>query len=209
VDLRSPWDLALAGRSLHIAMAGSHQIWTMNLDTHIVQATVGTGAENIVDGPPEEALLAQPSGITVDEDYLMYVADSETSSIRAVDTLSAHHVSTLVGAGLFDFGDVDGEASDARLQHPLGIDYDGGTVFIADTYNHKIKRLGTDSLTVSTLAGTGAPGHGDGPSASATFYEPGGLSMGGSTIFVADTNNHAVRAIDLDSAMVRTLVVDF
>jgi thiol-disulfide isomerase/thioredoxin len=209
VDLRSPWDLALAGRSLHIAMAGSHQIWTMNLDTHIVQATVGTGAENIVDGPPEEALLAQPSGITVDEDYVMYVADSETSSIRAVDTLSAHHVSTLVGVGLFDFGDVDGEALDARLQHPLGIDYDGGTLFIADTYNHKIKRLGTDSLMVSTLAGSGIPGHDDGPLASATFYEPGGLSMGGSIIYVADTNNHAVRVIDLNSEIVRTLTVDF
>jgi thiol-disulfide isomerase/thioredoxin len=209
VDLRSPWDIALAGRSLHIAMAGSHQIWTMNLDTHIVQATVGTGAENIVDGPPEEALLAQPSGITVDEDYVMYVADSESSSIRAVDAVSAHHVSTLVGAGLFDFGDADGGALVARLQHPLGIDYDGGTVFIADTYNHKIKRLGTDSLMVSTLAGSGEPGHDDGPSARATFYEPGGLSMGGSTIYVADTNNHAVRAIDLDTAMVRTLTVDF
>lgn len=209
VDLRSPWDIALAGRSLHIAMAGSHQIWTMNLDTHIVQAIAGTGAENILDGPPEEALLAQPSGITVDEDYVMYVADSETSSIRAVDTLSAHHVSTLVGAGLFDFGDIDGDASESRLQHPLGIDYDGGTVFIADTYNHKIKRLGTDSLTVSTLAGNGAPGHADGPSASAMFYEPSGLSISETTIYVADTNNHAVRAIDLNTALVSTLNVDF
>lgn len=209
VDLRSPWDIALAGRSLHIAMAGSHQIWTMNLDTHIVQATVGTGAENIVDGPPEEALLAQPSGITVDEDHVMYVADSETSSIRMVDTVSSHHVGTLVGEGLFEFGDVDGDASGARLQHPLGIDYDGGTLFIADTYNHKIKRLGTDNLTVSTLAGSGAVGHDDGPMAAATFYEPGGLSISGSTIYVADTNNHAIRAIDLDTGQVRTLMVDF
>jgi thiol-disulfide isomerase/thioredoxin len=209
VNLRSPWDIALAGRSLHIAMAGSHQIWTMNLDTHIVQATVGTGAENLVDGPPEEALLAQPSGITVDEDYVLFVADSETSSIREVDAISAHQVRTLVGAGLFDFGDVDGPAADARLQHPLGIDYDGGTVLIADTYNHKIKRLGTDTLMVSTLAGSGEAGHEDGPVATARFYEPSGLSIAGSTIYVADTNNHAVRAIDLDSAMVRTLTVDF
>ena len=209
VDLRSPWDIALAGRSLHIAMAGSHQIWTMNLDTHVVQATVGTGMENIMDGPPEEALLAQPSGITVDEDYVMYVADSETSSIRSVDALSAHHVRTLVGSGLFEFGDVDGQASRAQLQHPLGIDYDGGTVLIADTYNHKIKRLGTDSLMVSTLAGNGVAGHDDGPSANATFYEPGGLAICGSTIYVADTNNHAVRAIDLNTEMVSTLTVDF
>ena len=145
----------------------------------------------------------------MDEDGVLYVADSETSSIRAADMLSTHYVSTLVGAGLFDFGDVDGDASVARLQHPLGIDYEGGTILIADTYNHKIKRLGTDSLRVSTLAGSGFPGHQDGPLASARFYEPGGLSICGSTIYVADTNNHAVRALDLETEMVRTLTVDF
>ena len=74
VSLRSPWDLALAGRKLHVAMAGSHQIWTMDLDTHIIQATVGTGAENLMDGPPEEAILAQPSGLAVDEDNVVIFA---------------------------------------------------------------------------------------------------------------------------------------
>ncbi|MDA1036487.1 MAG: alkyl hydroperoxide reductase, partial [Chloroflexi bacterium] len=209
VDLRSPWDLALAGRNMHVAMAGSHQIWTLNLDTHIMQATVGTGAEGIADGPPEDAMLAQPSGICADEDYVLFFVDSETSSVRSADSISAHHVSTLVGAGLFEFGDVDGQASVARLQHPLGIDYLGGIVFVADTYNHKIKRLGTETLTVATLAGTGEPGAQDGPMKTASFYEPGGLSSTDDHIYVADTNNNAVRVIDLDTEMVSTLDVDF
>lgn len=209
VDLRSPWDLALAGRDVHVAMAGSHQIWTLNLDTHVIQATVGTGAEGIVDGPPEEAVLAQPSGVCVDEDDVVFFADSESSAIRSADSISAHFVDTLVGAGLFEFGDVDGESSVARLQHPLGIDYIGGIIFVADTYNHKIKRLGTDTLTIVTLAGTGEPGSYDGPVASASFYEPGGISVTDESIYVADTNNHVVRVIDLDTETVSTLDVDF
>jgi DNA-binding beta-propeller fold protein YncE len=209
VDLRSPWDLALAGRDMHVAMAGSHQIWTLNLDTNVIQATVGTGAEGIVDGPPEEAVLAQPSGVCVDEDDVVFFADSESSAIRSADSISAHHVNTLVGAGLFEFGDVDGESSVARLQHPLGIDYIGGIVFVADTYNHKIKRLATDTLTMVTLAGTGERGAGDGPVESASFYEPGGISVTDDSIYVADTNNHVVRVIDLDTETVSTLDVDF
>jgi sugar lactone lactonase YvrE len=209
VDLRSPWDLALAGRKLHVAMAGSHQIWSMDLDTHVIQAIIGTGEENLADGPPEEALLAQPSGIAVDEDDVLFIADSETSAIRAADTLSAHNVETLVGAGLFEFGDVDGNFKDARLQHPLGVDYADGIVFVADTYNHKIKRVGTESRMVATLAGSGAPGHADGPRLAATFYEPGGVSARDGRIYVADTNNHAIRVIELDTDAVRTLAVDF
>ena len=209
VNLRSPWDLALAGRSLHVAMAGSHQIWTLNLDTHIMQATVGVGVEGLVDGPPEEAVLAQPSGICADEDYVLFFVDSESSSVRFADSLSAHQVATFAGDGLFVFGDVDGEASVARFQHPLGIDYLGGHLFVADTYNHKIRRLGTETLTVSTLAGNGELGAQDGPMRSASFYEPGGVCATDDRIYVADTNNNTIRVIDLATEMVSTLEVDF
>ena len=209
VDLRSPWDLVQVGRNLHIAMAGSHQLWTLNLDTNVVQASVGTGEESIVDGPPEEAALAQPSGITVDEDDVLYFADSETSSVRSADLVSAHHVVTLAGEGLFEFGDRDGDGSQARLQHPLGVDYQDGLVYVADTYNNKIKRIGAESRVVVTLAGSGEAGNQDGPVDGAAFYEPGGLSVVGELIYVADTNNHAIRVIDLEAGVVGTLDVDF
>ncbi|MEX2599396.1 MAG: thioredoxin-like domain-containing protein [Dehalococcoidia bacterium] len=209
VDLRSPWDLALVGRDLYIAMAGSHQIWMLNLDTRVAQAVVGIGEENIVDGPLHEALLAQPSGIVADQDGVLYFLDSETSSVRAADLVSTHRVSTLVGKGLFEFGDVDGAGEDARLQHPLGLDLSGAVLYVADTYNNKIKVLDTDTCTIHTLAGTGELGNADGGFGQASFYEPSGLSVVAGRIYVADTNNHRIRVIDLTERAVSTLEVDF
>ncbi|MDE2836747.1 MAG: thioredoxin-like domain-containing protein [Chloroflexota bacterium] len=209
VPLRSPWDLVLVGTRLFIAMAGSHQLWMYDLESGLVQAVAGAGGEGIVDGLPEDALLAQPSGIAADEDGVLFFVDSETSAVRRADLISAYEVTTLVGAGLFDFGDVDGDALRARMQHPLGVSVEGGIVYVADTYNNKIKRVGTETLTVGTMAGTGAPGHEDGAFASARFYEPGGLSILEERIFVADTNNHAVRVVDVADGTVSTLPVDY
>ena len=209
VPLRSPWDVVFVGRRLFIAMAGSHQLWMYDLETGLVQAVAGTGGEGIVDGPPEDALLAQPSGIAADEDGVLFFADSETSAIRQADLITAHQITTLVGMGLFDFGDVDGEVSSARMQHPLGIAVEGGVVYVADTYNNKIKRVGTETLTVATMAGTGEPGFADGNLSSSLFHEPGGLSILGGRVYVADTNNHVVRVLDVAGATVSTLAVDF
>jgi DNA-binding beta-propeller fold protein YncE len=211
VALRSPWDLTLVGRTLFVAMAGSHQVWALDLDTRIMQAVAGTGAEALVDGPPEAAAFAQPSGISADEDGVLYVADAETSAVRAVDMRSAHHVSTLVGAGLFDWADEDGPGGpgSVRLQHPLGVAYEGGHVYIADAYNHRIRRVGTETFAVSTVAGDGTAGLTDGPLASARFSEPGGLAVGEGVLYVADTNNHAIRVVEVGAGQVRTLPVDF
>jgi DNA-binding beta-propeller fold protein YncE len=84
----------------------------------------------------------------------------------------------------------------------------GGRVFIADTYNHKIKMLDPVSRTVTTFAGTGKPGHADGSGSRAQFFEPGGLSAAGTTLYVADTNNHVVRTIDVDTREVGTLSIN-
>ena len=209
VPLRSPWDVVFVGRRLFIAMAGSHQLWMYDLESGLVQAVAGTGGEGIVDGLPEEALLAQPSGIAADEDGVLFFADSETSAIRQADLITAHRITTLVGAGLFDFGDMDGDVSSARMQHPLGIAVEGGIVYVSDTYNNRIKRVGTETLTVTTMAGTGEPGFADGDLASSRFHEPGGLSILGEKVYVADTNNHAVRVLDVAGGTVSTLPVDF
>ena len=116
---------------------------------------------------------------------------------------------TLAGSGLFDFGDADGDGQAARLQHPLGIDLHEGIVYIADTYNNKIKRLDVGTRAVATVAGTGVSGHTDGHLETASFYEPGGLSVAEERIYVADTNNHAIRVVDLVQHRVTTLQVDF
>jgi hypothetical protein len=112
-------------------------------------------------------------------------------------------VETLVGGDLFEFGDVDGSGDDVRLQHPLGIFFNGDKVLIADTYNHKLKELDPTTRTVKTFLGNGKPGQLDGKSA--TFYEPGGLTMANGKLYVADTNNHAVRVVDLKTKQTTTL----
>jgi hypothetical protein len=133
------------------------------------------------------------------------VADSEGSSIRDVP-LGEGEVRTVVGTSelahsrLFTFGDVDGSGAKVRLQHPLGVAFHNGLFYIADTYNNKIKVLDPATRTCKTLAGSGQSGHDDsaaGPLA-ATFNEPTGLCYAAGKLYVADTNNHLIRTIDLE-----------
>jgi DNA-binding beta-propeller fold protein YncE len=203
VPLNSPWDLALADGLVYIAMAGSHQIWVLDPRSGEIGAYAGSGREDIADGPRLEAAFAQPSGITADPRCL-YVADSEASGIRAIDRQS-DLVVTLVGRGLFEFGDRDGAGEEVRLQHPLGVHASAGILYVADTYNHKVKVLSPATRTVATLAGTGRPGLADG--SPSMLYEPGGLWAAGGRLWVADTNNHAVRVADLPTGPLRTLTL--
>ncbi len=201
VGLNSPWDLQLVGRTLYIAMAGPHQIWKLDLEKEAVSTFAGSGREARLDGSLLEAGFAQPSGLATDGQSL-FVADSESNIIRAID-LSSGQVKTVVGGDLFKFGDVDGLGDDVRLQHPLGIFALDGKVLIADTYNHKIKELDPAARSVKTLFGTGKPGQTDGNSPS--LYEPGGLSVADNRLYVADTNNHAVRVVNLKTKEISTL----
>lgn len=201
VALSSPWDLQLAGRTLYIAMAGPHQIWRLDLDKNEVSTFAGSGREARLDGSLRESGFAQPSGLANDGKNL-YVADSESNIIRAID-INGGAVKTLVGGDLFEFGDVDGTGDAVRLQHPLGLATFGNKILIADTYNHKIKELDPKQEKVTTFVGTGKPGQADG--ASPSFYEPGGLSLANGNLYVADTNNHAIRVIDLKSKRASTL----
>ncbi len=209
--LSSPWDVLIDGSNLYIAMAGPHQIWRMDLTTNTLALFAGSAQwrEARADGKRLDSAFAQPSGLTSDGKTL-YVADSESNIIRGVDLAPADgEVRTLAGGDLFEFGDTDGEGDDVRLQHPLGVAFAGGAVFISDTYNHKIKRLDPATRTVTTFAGTGKPGQTDGASSAngASFYEPGGLSYANGKLYVADTNNHAVRVVDLRTKQVSTLAI--
>jgi DNA-binding beta-propeller fold protein YncE len=203
--LNSPWDLEKVGNTLFIAMAGPHQIWQMHLETGIVQTYAGTGAEACVDGSLTESAFAQSSGITTDGKEL-YVADSEVSSIRGVGLGEQPQVRTVCGSGeLFGFGDVDGTGAQVRLQHCLGVEYAQNYLWIADTYNHKIKLVNPYSGNCQTVLGDGTAGLQDGQGQSTRFSEPSGLSVIGSYLYVADTNNHAIRRVELDTLTVTTL----
>jgi sugar lactone lactonase YvrE/thiol-disulfide isomerase/thioredoxin len=203
VPLNSPWDLLVHKGALYVAMAGFHQIWRMDLKTWRLDPYAGSGREDRVDGPLARAALAQPSGLSTDGARL-FVADSEVSAIRTVDLDPAGRVATVVGEALFEFGDQDGEGDRVRLQHPLGVVHVDGTLFVADTYNNKIKRVDPATRESRTFAGSGEGGFGDGEASAARFDEPGGLSYAAGRLYVADTNNHAVRVVDLKTRRVET-----
>ncbi len=206
--ISSPWDLIALKDNLYIAMAGVHQIWKMPLDQSEIGPYAGNNREDVVDGPllpprPFElgfASFAQPSGLATDGKSL-FVADSEGSSIRAVPLDPSKEVSTIVGTSrlmserLFTFGDVDGRGRAVRLQHCLGVAYHEGKIYIADSYNDKIKSLDPATATVKTLAGEKRT---DKNAATNTFREPGGLAYAAGKLYVADTNNQRIRTIDLN-----------
>jgi thiol-disulfide isomerase/thioredoxin len=194
--LSSPWDLVVADGVLFVAMAGPHQIWAFDDDTRRIGPWAGTGREARQDGSRWESAFAQPSGITADEERL-YVADSETSAIRAIDRRT-DAVETIVGLGLFDFGDVDGVGDEVRLQHPLGVTAWKGLLYVADTYNHKVKVLDPVTRRATTLAGSGQDD---------VLFEPGGVGVGLGWIWVADTNHHAVKTVDLSTGAVRAIAL--
>ncbi len=217
MPLNSPWDLLHLDGVLYIAMAGPHQLWSHKLGSDAIQPYAGSGREDITNGPLTKAALAQPSGLATDGKFI-YVCDSEGSSIRKVSTNSSQNlkapigtVSTIVGTSdlpngrsLFEFGDVDGVGGSARLQHPLGIAFLDGKLFVADSYNHKIKQIDLATNASTTfLAGAGT----DSGLLPPTFNEPAGVAIANGKLYVADTNNHRICVVDLQTKAVSKLEI--
>ncbi|MDE3059494.1 MAG: redoxin domain-containing protein [Pseudomonadota bacterium] len=203
--LASPWDVAFYPdeRHLAIAMAGTHQLWSYDLDKKTVSVIAGNGRESIDDGRYPYNSLSQPSGLSAATGKLYFV-DSETSSLRVFD---GGEVKTLIGTGLFDFGYAEGRRGVALMQHPLGLYADTAAVYIADSYNHSIRRFDPATGMLSNFAGHGARGSKDGALAEAEFNEPNDVLKIGNTLYIADTNNNAIRLINLDSKQVSALPV--
>ena len=205
----TPWDVWLAGDRLFVAMSGSHQIWVMDLKRHTFVPFAGDQSEEIKDGPRRSAKFAQPSGLTSDGRNL-FVADAEVSAIRQIPMNGDGSVETLVGRGLFVFGDRDGPGqvadvskratTEALLQHCVGVAYHDDKLYVADTYNSKIKTIDLSSNTVTTFVG-GATKNGEDP----VLSEPTGLSVANGKLYVADTNAHRIRVVDLKTKEVKTL----
>lgn len=202
--LNSPWDLCLVENRLFIAMAGSHQIWVMNLTTNLVQLYAGNGRQARLDGHLLDGSLAQPSGLTTDGKKL-YFTDSAVSSIRSADLNGEGLVESIIGLDLFQFGDNDGIGNLAKLQNPLGILYHNSVIYITDTYNNKIKVLNLKDTSCKTFLGTGKAGSSDGKNPE--FFEPGGITAANGKLYIADTNNHSIRVVDLVFREVSTLQI--
>lgn len=201
--LASVWDLELLGDRLFFANSGTHQLGELDLGTLIVRSLAGSSAEDIEDGPALEARLAQPSGLARDDDgRILYFADSETSSVRRLSLEGTPRVDTLVGAGLFEFGDANGRFDQARLQHPLGLAWCDGRVIVADSYNGKLRVLDLDHGRVSDLDETGFDCADD---ARLPVGEPAGvIAAGPGRLLMTDTNNHRVLEVLTDERVLRT-----
>jgi len=207
-SLRSPWDLAYADKMLYIAMAGSHQIWRLNTITNTLRVFAGSGQEGIIDGRLRDAAFGQPSGLSI-IDHWLYIADAEGSAVRRIN-LDKRYVETLIGVGLFAFGDKDGDFNAARLQHALGIAaLDSTHILITDTYNHKLKLLDLNSRTIQTLAGVDRVDNNNHPENNALLNEPGGLAVYQNKILIADTNNHRIVQFHLDNTQLREWTIKF
>lgn len=151
ISISTPWDIALDGQQLLIAMAGEHRIWTLDLITKQLAVLAGTTNEGLQDGDFQSAWFAQPSAIIHSEsDQTTWLMDAETSALRK---LHNQQVSTIIGKGLFEFGQVDGPASEALLQHPLGLAVlPNSNLVIADSYNQSLRLYEPANGRVSTLA---------------------------------------------------------
>ena len=203
-SLASPWDVAFYPDSNHlaIAMAGTHQLWTLNLKKGEVSVLAGNGQESIDDGPYPINSLSQPSGLAPYGNKLYFV-DSETSSLRVLEN---GFVSTLIGEGLFEFGLKDGDKGKARMQHSIGVFADNSGVYVADTYNHAIRKYNPETGELTTLSGNGSRGFDNGSYKDAHFSEPNDiLRLEDGSFLVVDTNNHAIRK--LQNNIVTTLAL--
>ncbi|MFI9549133.1 NHL domain-containing thioredoxin family protein [Streptomyces sp. NPDC052016] len=191
VDLSSPWDVALFGGRVWIAMAGVHQLWAYDPIDATVAVAAGTTNEGLVDGPAAEAWFAQPSGLAATPERL-WLADSETSALRWVDAEGGVH--TAVGTGLFDFGHRDGAAGQALFQHPLGVTaLPDGSVAVSDTYNHALRRYDPATGEVTTLA--------------TDLREPSGAVLVGDDIVVVESARHRLTRLRLPEEAVRVEAV--
>ncbi|NHJ05061.1 MAG: hypothetical protein EAX90_09570 [Candidatus Heimdallarchaeota archaeon] len=213
VSLNTPWDLLISENYLYIAMAGSHQIWRMNILDEEIEPYAGTSQENIIDGPRKQAQLAQPTGLAASKDEIFFI-DSEGSALRKID-LHIGEVKTLAGKGFFVFGNKDGLFDNALLQHPLGIDIYKEKIFIADTYNHAIKIANLEEEKISTIISTN-----DQktcllytekiiPTDWLSLFEPNDIKYSQEFLFIADTNNHLIRRFDLNKQILEDVIIDF
>jgi sugar lactone lactonase YvrE len=136
---------------------------------------------------------------------ILYIADSEASSIRSVELAENGTTHTLAGSGdLFGFGRTDGSATVARFQHPLGLSLDGNVLYVADTFNNLIRAVDIKTGATSTIGGTGDKDPGS--EEAIGFYEPGGLSVAGNILYIADTNHHRIVSFDIKTKKGKVLI---
>ncbi|MEO8672933.1 MAG: thioredoxin-like domain-containing protein [Tahibacter sp.] len=194
VNLCAPVDVAVNNENLYIAVAAQNQIWHLDLARNQIGVLAGSGKFGLEDGEAAYASFAQPAAIAVLAGILL-VADAAAGAVRAI-RLSDRKVTTLLGVGPFEFGDAGGKRDTVRLQHPLGLCVDPrGLVFVADSYNDKLKALNLKSGEVRAF------------NLKYRFSQPEGVSIGAGALWVANTNLHEIVRVDLGTGACQRIPV--
>lgn len=159
----------------------------------VVTTMAGSSFCGSADGVGSGSAFCGPSGLAVDASGNVYVADTDNHTIRKITPVGV--VSTVAGLAATS-GNSDGTGSAARFHQPTGVVVDGaGNLFVADQLNNKIRKI-TPTGLVTTLAGSGVPGHTDGTGGAATFFRPWGLTLDGSgDLLVAEHGNNGIRKV--------------
>lgn len=164
-----------------------------------VSTLSGSGEQSLTNGVGTNAEFSLPSGIAVSASGFVYVSEVGNNCVRRID--SSLLVSLLAGG---QAGSADGTGTSAAFSQPRGVAVDASeNVYVADSANHRIRVISPGGV-VSTLAGGGAtPGFSDGTGTNALFSRPSGVAVvaNGSFVYVADTDNHAIRVITPDGVV--------
>ena len=210
-----PVSIAQSGTTLYVIDRTRHTIRTVNTTTAQVGTIVTNGTSGLAggyaNGDGTTARFNSPSSIVAAGGSTLYVADTNNHRIRRVRpgaSAAAAQVSDFAGSGTP--GHADGAGAAAQFLQPAGLAVSGTTLYVADYNNHRIRAidLASPNKTVSTIAGSGSKGHANGVGTAAQFNQPIGLAVSGSTLYVADYNNHRIRAIDITSGTVRDIAGD-
>jgi hypothetical protein len=196
VMLNAPWSISGSSDRLFIAMAGAQQVWEFDQSSGgSVRVLAGNGRMALLDGGGSDCAFAQPSGIVL-VDQTLYTVDAAASAVRAlhVPSLAA---STLIGQGLYEFGQQDGVRSQALLQCPLALAADARKpmLWVADSYNNSLRQL--------RLVGGELKRY----ELNYRLNEPAALATSAGALWVANSNAHEVLRVDLAKDQVRRLPI--
>ncbi|MEK7476231.1 MAG: hypothetical protein AAB152_11450 [Candidatus Coatesbacteria bacterium] len=214
-QLYYPWDVALdSAGNLFIADTRNYRIRRVDHATGVISTVAGiTGGGYNGDGiPATSARLQWPNGVALDSAGNLYISDTWNHLIRRVDAGSG--LITTVAGSMTATGGYNGDgilATSARLNTPGGITVDGtGNLFIADTYNHLVRRVDAVSGLITTVAGsTTATGgyNGDGiPATASRLYWPEDVAFdAGGNLYIGDWGNSRVRRVDAATGRISTV----
>ena len=200
-----------SSENIYVADTNNHVIRKVDGATGIITTVAGIGKQNGYTGNGGLATAAElnkPRGVYVDSSGNIYIADTENHAIRKVDAITGI-ITTIAGTGSSgDSGD-GGPAILAELNKPGGIFSDlSGNIYIADSDNHRIKKVDGATGIITTIAGTGSSGDAgdDGPAISASMNKPRGLWADEyGNILIADTENNRVKKVDTSSGIITTV----